>query len=73
MLTTEEKIKVIEEKIFEAERIIRYTRNPSEEDIDAQILTGVREQILNQVERQTQAIALFNQIVTDLKSIDSIG
>lgn len=73
MLTTEEKIKVIEEKILEAERVIRYTHNPSEEEIDAQILTGVREQILNQVERQTQAIAIFNQFITDLKSIDSIG
>jgi hypothetical protein len=67
-LTIEEKIKVIEEKILEAERVIRYTRNPSEEDIDAQVLTGVREKILEQVERQTQAIDLFSSIIDDLKN-----
>jgi len=67
-LTIEEKIKVIQEKILEAERVIRYTRNPSVEDIDAQILTGIREQIVEQVERQTKAIELFNNIINDLKN-----
>jgi preprotein translocase subunit Sss1 len=73
-LTIEEKIKVIQEKILEAERVIRYTRNPSEEDIDAQVLTGIREQIIEQVARQTQSIELFNSIINDLKNgIDQIG
>ena len=62
-LTIEEKIKVIQEKILEAERVIRYTRNPSEEDIDAQVLTGIREQIIEQVARQTQSIELFNRLI----------
>jgi hypothetical protein len=73
-LTIEEKIRVVEDKILEAERVIRYTRNPSEEDIDAQILNGIREQIIEQVIRQTQAIELFNSILNDLKNgIDQIG
>jgi hypothetical protein len=73
-LTIEEKIRVVEDKILEAERVIRYTRNPSEEDIDAQILNGIREQIIEQVIRQTQAIELLNSILNDLKNgIDQIG
>jgi|LakMenEpi03Aug12_release.lakeMendotaPanAssembly.Ray.scaffolds.fasta_scaffold198821_2 hypothetical protein len=73
-LTIGEKIRVVEDKILEAERVIRYTRNPSEEDIDAQILNGIREQIIEQVIRQTQAIELFNSILNDLKNgIDQIG
>ena len=73
-LTIEDKIKIVEEKILEAERVIRYTRDPSQEDIDAQILTGIREQILNQVAQQTQVIAVFNGILNDLRNgIDQIG
>ena len=73
-LTIEDKIKIVEEKILEAERVIRYTRDPSQEDIDAQILTGIREQILNQVAQQTQVIAVFNGILSDLRNgIDQIG
>lgn len=73
-LTIGEKIRVVEDKILEAERVIRYTRNPSEEDIDAQILNGIREQIIEQVIRKTQAIELFNSILNDLKNgIDQIG
>ena len=73
-LTIGEKIRVVEDKILEAERVIRYTRNPSEEDIDAQILNGIREQIIEQVIRQTQAIELFNSILNDLKNgIDQRG
>jgi hypothetical protein len=73
-LTIEDKIKLVQEKILEAERVIRYTRDPSQEDIDAQILTGIRENILNQVARQTQVIAVFNGILDDLRNgIDQIG
>jgi len=73
-LTIEDKIKLVQEKILEAERVIRYTRDPSQEDIDAQILTGIRENILNQVARQTQVIAVFNGILNDLRNgIDQIG
>jgi CHASE3 domain sensor protein len=72
-LTIKEKINVIEEKIREAERTIRYVRNPSDEELEAQILTGTREQIAEQVKRQTQAINLFNQLILDLKSIDQTG
>lgn len=72
-LSIEEKVGVIEEKIREAERTIRYASNPSDEEIDAQILTGTREQIIDQVERQTQAIRLFNQLIIDLRGIDQSG
>ena len=72
-LSVEEKVGIIEEKIREAERTIRYASNPSDEEIDAQILTGTREQIIDQVERQTQAIRLFNQLIVDLKGIDQSG
>jgi hypothetical protein len=73
-LTIEDKIKLVQEKILEAERVIRYTRDPSQEDIDAQILVGIRENILNQVARQTQVIAVFNGILNDLRNgIDQIG
>ena len=73
-LTIEEKIKIVEEKILEAERTIRYAISPSQESIDIQILTGFREQIVEQVARQTQAIELFNRIINDLKNgIDQIG
>jgi hypothetical protein len=72
-LSIEEKVGVIEEKIREAERTIRYASNPSDEEIDAQILTGTREQIIDQVERQTQAISLFNQLIVDLRGIDQAG
>lgn len=72
-LSIEEKVGVIEEKIREAERTIRYASNPSDEEIDAQILTGTREQIIDQVERQTQAIRLFNQLIVDLRGIDQSG
>lgn len=65
-LTIEDKIKIIEEKILEAERVIRYTRNPSQEDIDAQVLTGIREQILSQVEEQTKIIEVLNTILNNL-------
>lgn len=74
ILTIDEKITIIEEKIRETERTIRYTSNSSEEEIDAQVLTGIREQIVEQVERQTKAIELFNNIINDLKNgIDQIG
>ena len=73
-LTIEDKIKIVQEKILEAERVIRYTRDPSQEDIDAQILVGIRELILNQVAQQTRVIAVFNGIITDLENgIDQIG
>jgi hypothetical protein len=73
-LTIEEKIKLVEEKILEVERTIRYVKNPSQEEIDAQILTGVREQIIEKVVRQTQVIAVFNGIIDDLRNgIDQIG
>lgn len=68
ILTIDEKITIIEEKIRETERTIRYTRNSSEEEIDAQVLTGVREQIVDQVKRQDKAIELFNNIINDLKN-----
>ena len=74
ILTIDEKITIIQEKIRETERTIRYTSNSSEEEIDAQVLTGIREQIVEQVERQTKAIELFNNIINDLKNgIDQIG
>ena len=73
-LTIEEKIKMVEEKILEVERTIRYAQNPSQEEIDAQILTETREHIINQVARQKQVIAVFNDIVNDLRNgIDQIG
>ena len=73
-LTIEEKIKLVEEKILEVERTIMYAKNPSQEEIDAQILTGTRELIINQVARQTQVIAVFNGILNDLRNgIDQIG
>ena len=73
-LTIEEKIKLVEEKIIEVERTIRYAQDPSQEEIDAQILTGTREHIINQVARQKQVIAVFNDIVNDLRNgIDQIG
>lgn len=68
ILTIDEKITIIEEKIRETERTIRHTRNSSEEEIDAQVLTGVREQIVDQVKRQDKAIELFNNIINDLKN-----
>jgi hypothetical protein len=67
-LTIKEKIKIVEEKILEIERTIMYTQSPSQEEIDAQILTGIREHILNQVARQKQAIAVFNSIINDLRN-----
>ena len=73
-LTIEEKIKLVEEKILEVERTIRYAQDPSQEEIDAQILTETREHIINQVARQKQVIAVFNDIVNDLRNgIDQIG
>jgi hypothetical protein len=51
-----------------------YAQNPSQEEIDAQILTGTREYIINQVARQKQVIAVFNGILNDLRNgIDQIG
>jgi hypothetical protein len=73
-LTIEDKIKLIQEKILEAERVIRYTRNPSEEDIDAQILVGIREQIIDQVKYQEKVIEILNGMIVDLNNgIDQIG
>jgi hypothetical protein len=73
-LTIEDKIKIIQEKILEAERVIRYTRNPSEEDIDAQILVGIRDQIIDQIQHQEKVIDILNGIIIDLKNgIDQIG
>lgn len=73
-LAIEEKIKLLEEKILEAERVIRYTRDPSEEDVDAQILVGIRENILDQVKHQEKVIEILNLIIVDLKNgIDQIG
>lgn len=73
-LTIEEKIKLVEEKILEVERTIRYVKNPSQEEIDAQILTGTREHIINQVASQKQVITVFNGILSDLRNgIDQIG
>ena len=64
----------IEEKILEVERTIRYAQDPSQEEIDAQILTGTREHIINQVARQTQVITVFNGILNNLRNgIDQIG
>lgn len=74
ILTIEEKIKMVEEKILEVERTIRYAQDPSQEEIDAQIFTETREHIINQVARQKQVIAVFNDIVNDLRNgIDQIG
>ena len=65
---------MVEEKILEVERTIRYAQDPSQEEIDAQVLTETRELILNQVARQKQVIAVFNGIINDLKNgIDQIG
>jgi hypothetical protein len=73
-ITIQDKIEIIEEKIRETERTIRYTQNPSQEEIDAQILNGIREQIVEQVIRQNQAIEFFNVTINDLKNgIDQIG
>jgi hypothetical protein len=73
-LTIEEKIKMVEEKILEVERTIRYAQDPSQEEIDAQILTETREHIINQVARQKQVIAVFNGILNNLRNgIDQIG
>ena len=73
-LTIEEKIKMVEEKILEIERTIKYAKDPSQEEIDAQILTGTREHIINQVARQTQVITVFNGILNNLRNgIDQIG
>jgi hypothetical protein len=73
-LTIEEKIKLVEEKILEVERTIMYAQNPSQEEIDAQILTGTREHIISQVERQNRVIAVFNGILNNLRNgIDQIG
>ena len=73
-LTIEEKIKLVQEKILEVERTIRYAQNPSEEEIEAQILTETRERIISQVEHQNQVIAVFNSILNDLRNgIDQIG
>lgn len=73
-LTIEDKIKILESKILEAERVIWYTKNPSQEQIDAQILMGVREGIINQVEEQGKIINILNGILIDLKNgIDQIG
>ena len=67
-LTIEEKIKVIKEKILEVDRTIRYTQNPSQEEIDAQILAGIREHITNQVAQQTQVIEVLNITLNNLRS-----
>lgn len=65
---------MVEEKILEVERTIRYAQDPSQEEIDAQIFTETREHIINQVARQKQVIAVFNDIVNDLRNgIDQIG
>ena len=65
---------MVEEKILEVERTIRYAQDPSQEEIDAQILTETRESIIGQVARQKQVIAVFNGIINDLKNgIDQIG
>jgi hypothetical protein len=74
MLTIEEKIKIVEEKILEVERTIRYAQDPSQEEIDAQISTETREHIINQVASQKQVITVFNGILSDLRNgIDQIG
>jgi len=74
ILTIEEKIKIVEEKILEVERTIRYAQDPSQEEIDAQVLTGTRELIINQVARQKQVIEVFNGILNNLRNgIDQIG
>jgi hypothetical protein len=73
-LTIEEKIKLVQEKILEEERVIRYTRNPSQEELDAQIMTGNKDKIDEQLLQKTQAIDLLNSILNDLKNgIDQIG
>jgi|APGre2960657423_1045063.scaffolds.fasta_scaffold492835_1 hypothetical protein len=73
-LTIEEKIKMVEEKILEVERTIRYAQDPSQEEIDAQISTETREHIINQVASQKQVITVFNGILSDLRNgIDQIG
>ena len=73
-LTIEEKIKMVEEKILEVERTIRYAQDPSQEEIDAQISTETREHIINQVTSQKQVITVFNGILSDLRNgIDQIG
>lgn len=73
-LTIEDKINIIQEKILEEERVIRYVRNPSQEEIDAQILTGTKDKLDNQVLQQTKVIALLNTILNDLKNgIDTYG
>ena len=73
-LTIEEKIKMVEEKILEVGRTIRYAQDPSQEEIDAQISTETREHIINQVASQKQVITVFNGILSDLRNgIDQIG
>jgi hypothetical protein len=73
-LTIKDKIEIVQEKILEAERVIRYTRNPSEEDIDAQILVGIRDQIIDQIKHQEKVIDILNGIIIDLRNgIDQIG
>jgi hypothetical protein len=65
---------MVEEKILEVERTIRYAQDPSQEEIDAQISTETREHIINQVASQKQVITVFNGILSDLRNgIDQIG
>jgi|LauGreDrversion4_2_1035121.scaffolds.fasta_scaffold11407_4 hypothetical protein len=67
MLTTQEKIEIIEEKVLEAERLIRYTEYPSQEEIDAQEEVGIREFIINQAYEQRQIINSLRSIIDGLK------
>ena len=67
MLTTQEKIEIIEEKVLEAERLIRYTEYPSQEEIDAQEEAGIREFIINQAYEQRQIINSLRSIIDGLK------
>jgi len=67
MLTTQEKIEIIEEKVLEAERLIRYTEYPSQEEIDAQEEVGIREFIINQAYEQRQIINSLRSIIDGLR------
>lgn len=67
MLTIEEKIEIIKERILKEERVIRYTEYPSQEEIDAQEEAGIRQIIVNQVNEQKQIIESLNSAINELK------
>ena len=68
MLTTQEKIEIIEQKIREAERVIMYTEYPSQEEIQAQEEAGIRSFIINQAYEQRQIINSLRSVIDELRA-----